>query len=168
MKNDLSVSGPGQQYRRWPATLYAQAERTGAPLLSQRPGSEVNMDLWTYPMIIPRAVSCEAGVNRAGGGERGGGGHFYKGGREEEKGRGEKKSRASDEGEMRSKKACIYKALRGPDHEISMQVICSGIHSHHSCPGLSCPPLTPPSPPPQPPAAYSRSLIQPPSSSRCL
>lgn len=93
-------------------------------------------------MIIPRAVSCEAGVNRAGGGERGGGGHFYKGRREEEEGGG----RASDEAEMRSKKACIYKALRGPDHEISMQVICSGIHSHHSCPGLSCPPLPPPSP----------------------
>lgn len=79
MKNDLSVSGLGQQYRRWPASLYAQAEPTRAPLLYQRLGSKVNMDLWTYPMIIPGAVSCEAGVNRAGGGERGGGGgHFYK------------------------------------------------------------------------------------------
>lgn len=57
-------------------------------------------------MIIPGAVSCEAGVNSAGGQERGGGGGlFYKSRREEEEGR-IKKSRASDEREMRSKKAC--------------------------------------------------------------
>lgn len=67
-----------------PVFMLRRSER--APLLPPRPGSEVNMDLWTYPMIIPGAVSCEAGVNRAGGGERGGGGgggRFYRRRREE-------------------------------------------------------------------------------------
>lgn len=58
VKNDLSVSSPLQQYRRWPCHSLCSG-RVRGPLLSQRPGLKVNMDLWTYPMIIPRAVSCE-------------------------------------------------------------------------------------------------------------
>lgn len=60
MKNDLSVSSPLQQYRRWPCQSLCSGRERG-PLLSQRPGLKVSMDLWTYPMIIPQAVSCEGG-----------------------------------------------------------------------------------------------------------
>lgn len=58
MKNDLSVSVPLQQYRRWPRHSLCSGRERG-PLLYQRPGLKVSVDLWTYPMIIPRAVSCE-------------------------------------------------------------------------------------------------------------
>lgn len=56
VKNDLSVSSHLQQYRRWPHHSLCSG-REWAPRLSQRLGLKVSMDLWTYPMIIPQAVS---------------------------------------------------------------------------------------------------------------
>ena len=61
-------AAPSNNTAAGPATLYAQAEN-GAPFLSQRPGWKVSMDLWTYPKIIPRAVSCEGKGREVGGGK---------------------------------------------------------------------------------------------------
>lgn len=90
MKNDLSVSSPFQQYRRWPRHSLCSGRERG-PLLSQSPRLKVSMDLWTYPMIIPRAVSCEEGL----------GGVIPT--REREK------NRANYESEMRNKKLAFRK-----------------------------------------------------------
>lgn len=103
--------------------LFMLRQRTG-PLLSQRPGLKVSMDLWTYPMIIPQAVSCEEGWGVSI--------------REKEK------NRPNDEREMRSKKL-LHLGRTGRHRSQDQQVICFEIHSHDSCPGLSCP-YCPPSP----------------------
>lgn len=63
VKNDLSVSSPLQQYRCWPRHSLCSG-RVRGPLLSQRLRLKVSMDLWTYPMIIPWAMSCEVGGGR--------------------------------------------------------------------------------------------------------
>lgn len=51
---------PRQQYRCRPRRSLCPGSEQG-PLLSQRPGLKASMDLWTYPMIIPWAMSCEGG-----------------------------------------------------------------------------------------------------------
>lgn len=84
-------AAPSNNTAAGPATLYAQAEN-GALFLSHRPGWKVSMDFWTYPKIIPRAVSCE-GKGREVGGE-----DFYTRKRE---------NSSDDEGEMRSKRARV-------------------------------------------------------------
>lgn len=43
-----------------PAALYASAGNR-APFYNRDRGLKVSMDLWTCPVMIPRAVSCEWG-----------------------------------------------------------------------------------------------------------
>lgn len=136
MKNDLSVSSPLQQYRRWPRHSLCSGRERG-PILSQRPGSEVSMDLWTYPMIIPRAVSCE-----------GGGGISIQ---EREK------NRANDESEMRSKKLAFRKDWKAQITRSSCR--SSILKSIHTILALGCQVRTAPHHPQNTPPTLSLTVF---------
>lgn len=126
------------------------------PLLSQRPGLKVNMDLWTYPMIIPWAVSCDGGVNR--GGKAGGRPFLY-----EKKKREREKNRANDEREMRSKKIVFRRGWKAQiTRSACRSSVLKSIHTIHAlgCHVLAAPPDHPPSPPTnKPPNIPSLTLI---------